>query len=541
MSTRQTSLNIHTVPSGFYEGFNPVVSMSAKLIMALLVLWLMAFPNTAGALLEHLKHTTLSIFGTWYEWLLAATFLLCIGILVHPASKRIKLGGDYDIPEHSTLSWLSMMFCAGIGAGILAFSVSEPISHLTENPDLLAGTVTAGSEDSAASALRFAFLHWGFSAWACYALVGVALGLSCHRDGHPLTMRSALEPLLGRWLEGPLGHGIDVISILAISSGIITTIVLGLEQICAGLFILTGHPFFADKAGNAPFAALMTALVVSTSIAIGSVVSGVNRGVKWTSNTGVFLAFGLLAIFVVMGSGSFVAGAFVDGVGAYLRALPAEMLGIHTTGQNAEPQADWRGQWTFFYWAWWIAFAPFVGLFLARISRGRSLREFVLGAVIAPALMCFLWFAITGGSAIMLELDGTADGRIIAAPHAFRIYETIDLLLPSMAAPGMKAVILLMFLVLIVSSTSAAIIALKSIGAGGGVLAETPLHSLLWAVVLAAMTGSIMAVGGVQSIRDVMIVGAVPFSFVMLLMLLAVCKTLFRSSVSGVVRTEPLP
>ncbi|MFN3973506.1 MAG: BCCT family transporter [Gemmobacter sp.] len=374
--------------------------------------------------------------------------------------------------------------------------------------------------------MRFTFLHWGFSAWACYAVVGLALGLACHAHGQPLTMRSALVPLFGRRLEGSLGHSVDIVSILAIVAGITTTIVLELEQICPGLSMVTGSPFFADTAGNPPLVAPLTALVVAIAVAISSTLSGVDRGVKWISKVGVTAAFGMLVAFLLAMPDPRLAGILVDGLWTYLKTLPAEMFTVYVGEESviSAVQAEWQADWTIFYWAWWIAFAPFVGLFLARISRGRTLREFILGAMIGPTAMSFVWFAVIGGSALLLEADGTASGRIVAAPHAFRIYETVRLLFAGPAATFMNVAIAVLFLLLIVTSSTAAIIAIKSIGAAGGMLSETPAHSLIWAVAIAAIAGAVMSVGGVQYVRDVMIIAAVPFSGIMALMLVSVLR-----------------
>lgn len=535
-------LRIHTVSEGVYKGFNPVVAVSTKFAILALVISLVGFPTTAAAFTETLRHFTLLLFASWYVYLLGIFVVVCILLALHPTSARIKIGRHGDIPEHSTQSWLSMMFCAGIGVGILAFSVSEPISHFSSNPDILAGTVPAASTTAISSAMRFTFLHWGFSAWGCYAVIGVALGLACHSHGQPLTMRSALVPLFGRVLEGPLGHIVDIISILAIVAGITTTIVLGLEQICSGLSLLTGSPFFADNAGNPPLIALLTALVIAVAIAISSILSGVDRGVKWISNAGVVASFGMLVVFLVAMSDRRLLGILAEGTWSYLSTLPAQMFTIY--GNEVSPiaiaQADWQNDWTVFYWAWWIAFAPFVGLFLARISRGRTLREFILGAMIGPTAMCFTWFSVIGGSALLLEADGIADGRIIAAPHAFRIYGAIALIFDGPWVTLMNAAVAVLFLLLIVASSTAAIIAIKSIGAAGGTQCEAPVHSLIWAVAIAAISGAVMSVGGVQSVRDVMIIAAVPFSGIMALMLVAVLRMVWigsRSRHGSMVRT----
>ena len=518
------ALDIRTVRQGFYEGFNPVVTMAAKLIIVALVAVLVLFPEASGEKIGDLKEISLQYFASWYNFILACFVVFCLVIVCLPGSGRIRMGEEGAAPEHSTAAWLSMMFCAGIGGGILTFSISEPISHFGTNPDILASGVRPGSESAVVSAMRFVFLHWGLSAWACYAVIGLALGLACHRYGQPLTMRSGLSCLFGKRLEGPAGHTVDVISILAIIAGITTTIVLGLEQICSGLSELTGSRFFADHAGAPPLTALLTALVVSIAVAIASVVSGVERGVNWTSQCGVALAMFILCVFVIFGGGVQVFDVLWDGVAAYLSHLPVQMAGLYdpALSETARSQRIWQGDWTIFYWAWWIAFAPFVGLFLARISRGRSLREFILGAILMPTSMCFVWFAGTGGTALLLELDGTAGGNILSAEHAFRIYEAVDAMLTPGMALAFKAVLVFLFLILIVASSTAAIIAIKSIGGAGAEDAEAPAHSIIWAFVIAAIVGAVMAVGGVGSVRDIMIISALPFSVIMALKLVSV-------------------
>lgn len=416
-----------------------------------------------------------------------------------------------------------MLICAGIGVSVMTFSVSEPVSHFLSNPDTLGGTGATTERESIAMAMRFTFLHYGLAAWATYAVVGLALGLACHRYGQPMTMRSGLAPLLGRHLKGPLGHVIDVLAILAIIAGITTSIVLGIEQICAGLAELTGSAFFSDSSGNPPAVALMTALIMTTGVAITSIISGVNRGVKWTSELAALLFFAVLAVFVITGGGVQSVTVLFDGILAYLKNLVGQSLTLYdpTLSEEASAQRDWQSKWTIFYWAWWIAFAPFVGMFVAKISRGRTLREFILGVVFAPTLLCFVWFAGTGGTALLLELDGTAGGSILSADHAFRIFNTVDILLSPSVAAVFKGGLVLLILMLVVASSTAAIIAIKSIGAAGSAHAETPFHSVLWAFVIAANAGAVMAVGGVEAIRDVMIISAVPFSIILGLMLVS--------------------
>ena len=507
-------LDIPIVGVGFYRGFNAIVAVTTKLLVMGLVAFLIAMPTASSHVLTTLKTATLTVFAGWYIYLLAAFVVFNLVLVVLPVSGRVTLGPDTAVPEHSTMTWLSMMFCAGIGIGILTFSVSEPVSSFSANPDILSGAVAPETAAAVPSAMRFVFLHWGLSAWGTYAVIALALGLSCHRFGQPMAMRSAIAPIFGKRLEGVAGHLVDVLSLLAILAGITTTIVLGLEEICSGLSTLTGSSFFSDHAGNPPLTSLLTALIVAISVAITSIISGPHRGIKWISQLGIMIAFGVFLIFVIFGGGWATIPLFLRSSADYFGHLPSEITALYRTGAAH----DWQNNWTIFYWAWWIAFAPFVGLFLARISFGRTVREFILGAMLAPTLMCFAWFAGTGGSALLMELDGRAGGRILGADQAFRIYAAVEVMLAPTAATLVDALLVVLFLLLVVASTTAAIVAIKAIGAGGSAHGETPFHSCLWAVVIAAITGAVMMVGGVGAIRDLMIIGAVPFSFVMALM-----------------------
>jgi choline-glycine betaine transporter len=528
-------LTIRTIRSGFYQGFNPVVAMTAKFVVACLALAIVLAPNS-GQMLAAITDATLGAFAGWYNGLLALVLVVVVGIALLPVSGRVRLGRDDEAPAIGRLGWLSMMFCSGIGTGILVFSVSEPISHFIENPKIIGGSVAAGSEAAIPVAMGYVFLHWGFTAWACYAIVGLSLGLACFRFGQPLTMRSALVPLFGRRLAGWPGHLIDIVSILAIIFGTTTTIVLGLEQVCTGfarVFGTSPSPV-AGAADSAPLTALLTALVVAIASAIAAITSGIERGVKWTSQTGILLAFAILVVFAIFGAGSRAIPVLLGGLGEYLSALPGQILSLEDPALSsvAHQQRDWQEAWTIFYWAWWIAFAPFVGLFLARVSRGRTVREFILGAVLCPAIVCFVWFATIGGSALLAETDGTSGGRLVETAHAFRIYEAVDLLMPASVAEIITVLLVFLFLVLVVASSTAAILGIKSIGAGGSVLGETKLHSSLWAIVIATLTGSVVAAGGTTAIRGAMMVGALPFSAIIALMIPSALRMLLAADAS---------
>mgnify|MGYP001821871342 CR=1 FL=1 len=521
-------LSIQTVQQGIYQGFNVIVALSAKCIVLALVAFLILAPEFSSLSIDWLTDLTLHWFAKWYNGLLSALLAFMAIIICLPVSGRVRLGPEGSRPEHGRTAWLAMVFCAGIGGGILAFSVSEPVSHFTNNPDIISGDVAAISRDAVISSLKYTYLHWGFSAWACYALVGLVLGLTCHRHGQPLTMRSSLAPLFGKRMEGAAGNLIDTISILAIVSGITTTITLGLEQICSGISEVTGSAYFASKAGDPTITGLLSVLVIAISVAIASLLTGVNRGVKWVSDIGILLAFGILIVFVISGSSSRTVGLLYEGTIEYLKLLPGQaILYDATLSPRSQMQRDWQNEWTLFYWAWWIAFAPFVGLFLTKISRGRTVREFLIGAVLAPTTMCFVWFAGIGGSALLLELDGIAGGSVLSAGHAFRIYEAMDHMLTPGMALALKSALVLLFLLLVVASTTAAIMAIKFIGCAGSDRSKAPVHTILWACVIAAFAAAVLAIGGVEAVRDMMIISALPFSGIMALMIISTVRMLF--------------
>jgi choline-glycine betaine transporter len=290
-----------------------------------------------------------------------------------------------------------MMFGAGIGIGMLTFATAEPLYHFGTNPDVITGDATGSSADNVCSAMKWSFLHWGFSAWGSYAIVGLSLAFFSYSRGLPLTIRSGLTPLFGRALEGPLGHLIDILSVIATILGLSVTLGYGVSQFAAGLFNITGMECLMNVEGSPTAAAMIICLVIVMILSTLSALSGVGKGIKWLSNINMGLSFFILAFLLIFGSTMFAFKSLFLGLWDYIIALPMMSMTVFSSdgveGSVAAQLAGWQGGWTVFYWAWWIAFAPFVGLFLARIAKGRTVREYVLGAMIVPSIMCFVWFA----------------------------------------------------------------------------------------------------------------------------------------------------
>ena len=448
-----TNLNIDTRTDGFYAGFNHFVAVGSKVLIGILIIWAAVFPEQAGAALSALNSWLLAHFGDWYTYVVFFYILVCVRLAAWPATGRIHLGKPGEAPEFSRFSWFSMMFGAGIGIGMLTYATAEPIFHFGNNPDVIRGTVLSETYDNVRPAFKWSFLHWGFSAWACYALVGLALAFFSYSRGLPLTIRSGLTPLFGKALSGPLGHIVDIVSVIATILGVSVTIGYGVSQFASGIFNITGAGWIMNDRGSPTVFAMLLALVIVMGASTLSARSGVGRGIKWLSNINMSLSLFLLGFFTLFGATLFVIKVLFVGIWDYLVALvPMSVVVWSNDGTSTgEALAGWQGGWTIFYWAWWIAFAPFVGLFLARISRGRSLREYVLGAMIVPAVMCFVWFAFVGGTAIHLELTGQAGRQILDAGISSQLFETINVMLSPALATGMSVIIVILLLTFLVT------------------------------------------------------------------------------------------
>ena len=424
------------------------------------------------------------------------------------------------------------MFGAGIGIGMLTYATAEPIYHFSNNPDVIRGTVTAVTAVNVRPAFQWSFLHWGLSAWACYALVGLALAFFSYSRGLPLSIRSGLTPLLGKSLSGPLGHAVDIVSVIATILGVSVTIGYGVSQFSSGMFNITGANWMMNAEGAPTKTAMILSLLVVMGASTLSAMSGVGRGIKWLSNINMGLSLFILLFFILFGSTMFVFKSFFLGLYDYLLAFPRMSLEVWSSDGSEVSQklADWQSGWTIFYWAWWIAFAPFVGLFLARISRGRSIREYVLGAMIVPATMCFVWFTFVGGTAIDLELSGIAGGQIMDAGISSQLFEMINIMLSPALATAMSVVIVVLLLTFLVTSADSAVLIINTIAAGGDASQKGNVHIITWGAALTLVIAVLLLAGGLSAINTAMIIGALPFSFVMALMGISLLKALIRDA-----------
>ena len=519
-----SKLPIKLATSGFYRGFSVDVTVVSKIIISALVVWAIFWPVKAGKVLGDWNTLILENFAAWYIWVVALFVIVCIGLAMCPAAGRLNLGQPGEKPEFSNFSWFSMMFSAGIGVGMLTWAVAEPVTHFANNPEVIKGLTTGSTADNVRMAYKWSFLHWGLSAWACYAIAGLSMAFFSYRRALPLTIRSSLTPLFGKSLSGPLGHFIDIVAVVATILGVAQTLGFGVEQFVAGLTRI-GISGLVNTEGAATTFGIIVAIVIIMGASTLSALSGVGKGIKWLSNINVFLSIILLGFFIIFGATFFGGSAMLLGIWDYIIALPQMSFNVWTTDGVANSEefllTQWQGWWPVFYWAWWIAFAPFVGMFLARISRGRTIREFVLGAMFVPSLMCFVWFAWAGGTAIDLELNGGANGVIFDAANGDKIFAMTEFMLAPISewlAWGVALLIVVLLMTFLITSADSAVLIVNTINAGGDEGPKARPHILFWGVALGLVVAGLLISGGTSAIKMAMVIGALPFSIVLVLM-----------------------
>ena len=528
------NLHIRVSKSGFYEGFTKDVAITAKILVGGLILWAIAFPEHAALVLGKMNSFILAGFNYWYVYVEVFFVILCFALALWPRAGRLRLGHDDDRPEFSNFSWFSMMFGAGIGIGMLTFATAEPMYHFAKNPSTIMGLTEGSTAGNVREAYVWSFTHWGLAAWAAYAVVGLALGYFSYRRGLPLTIRSSLTPLFGKALSGPLGHAIDVVAVVATVLGVSQTLGFGVEQFISGLSRIGFGDWLYSTAADGTRSSSTIGIIVALLVIMGastlSALSGVGKGIKWLSNINMGLSFFVLVFFLVFGSTLFGLTTLFVGIWDYLVSIPGNIFTVWAKDgtEVGDALASWQGGWTIFYWAWWIAFAPFVGVFLARISKGRTIREYVLGALIIPAAMCFVWFALVGGTAIDLELSGIAGGAIVDAGQADQLFAMLAVMLSDNLAYVMSVLVVILLLTYLVTSADSAVLIINTINAAGDEGPKSRPHILFWGAALALVVGGLIVAGGLSAIQTAMVIGALPFSLVMVLMGISLMKAIYR-------------
>jgi glycine betaine transporter len=471
-----------------------MVFWGSAVLILVFVVWGLVAPKLLGAVMTSVLGWVIGNFGWVFVLIAFSALVLCIFLVVHPWG-RIRLGPDDSRPEFKTFSWVSMMFAAGLGAGLLFYGTAEPISHWSAPPH---GLAEPRSEEAARVALQYTYFHWGFNGWAFYAIMGGAMAYFSFRKGLPTLVSSTFSPLLGpKANEKPLGRAIDALAIVATLFGTATALGLNGLQLNSGLQYLTGLPKSNEVA--------VVIIIVVTGLFLLSATSGVDRGIQFLANLGSVATIALFFFFLVAGGATvLVISQGIETIGDYvIQVLPMSLR----TGVGDEV---WMATWTIFYWAWWISWAPFVGMFVARISRGRTIREFVLGVVAAPTGFGFLWFAIVGGTGINLQSTGRADLVGAVATPELSLFTALDALPLSVVT---SAVCIFLIALFFVSGADAAAIVMATM-ATRGALEPPRVVVVVLGVLMGAIACAMLLVGGLSALQQAAVLGSVPFTFV---------------------------
>ena len=483
---------------------------SAILILGFVIFAIVA-PGVAEDLFDAIQSGIINSFG-WYYVLIAAFFVAFALVMGFSRFGNIVLGKDDDKPQFSMFSWFALLFAAGMGIGLVFYGVSEPLAHFAEPRPGVTGT----PERLAQQAMAQTFLHWGIHAWAIYIVVGLGIAYAVHRRGRPVSIRYALEPLLGKHIKGGWGNAIDTTAVVGTLFGVATSLGLGVLQISSGLESVD----IAEPSTRTQ----IILIICITIVTIFSLVTGLQRGMKWLSNINLALALFLLLFVLFAGPTAFLMREFVQSIGAYIQEFVG--LAFNVSAFQGAAGEEWQASWTTFYWGWWISWAPFVGVFIARVSKGRTVREFVWGILLVPTLITMLWFSVMGGTALYAELY--AGGGVLlpdgSVDYNGSLFFMLDLL-PGGTILAIGAMILIA--VFFVTSSDSGSLVLSMLTTGGD---ESPKRwiRVFWACTTALVAIALLLSGGLDALQTAAIITALPFSLVMIGICLATIKAFRR-------------
>ena len=485
----------------------PVFIISGVGILAI-ALWAIFAPDNAADTLAGIVAWVSKNFG-WFYIVTATVAVLFMLYVAISRTGQIKLGPDHAKPQFGLFSWASMLFAAGIGIDLLFFSVAEPVAQFYGPP-----TGDAETIEAARQAVVFTLFHYGVTGWALYALMGMAFGYFAYRLNMPLTIRSALYPIIGKRIHGPAGEAVEIAAMLGTVFGVATSLGIGVVQLNYGLRVLFG----VEESTSWQIALI----VVAVSVAIASAVSGVDKGIRRLSELNVGLAICLMLYILITGRTAFLFDALVMNIGEYVSKFPSMTMDTYAFSGAQE----WLNSWTLFFWAWWVAWAPFVGLFLARISRGRSLRQFVVGTLTIPFLFVLMWVSVFGNSALDLVIGGDSEFGQTALDYPERAFY---LLLEQYPAPMLVAAVAsLIGLLLYITSADSAALVMSNFTSK---ITDTQQDGkkwtrIFWAVVVGVLTIAMLYVGGIPTLQSATIVMGLPFAFVIYLVMYGLFKSL---------------
>ena len=491
---------------GALRQVDPWVFWTSAAICTAFILWGVLDNDSVSSAADSALGWVIDNFG-WMFVLSTLGFLALAVFLGVSRFGKIRLGADDERPEFRTASWVAMMFSAGMGIGLMFFGVAEPMSHLGAPPN---DAAPAGSAEAARVAMEYSYFHWAFHPWAIYAIVGLAIAYFVFRKGQRNLISSVFRPILGDRVDGPTGRMIDSLAIFATLFGSATSLGLGALQINGGMNILWDVEI-SNGVAVAIIAVLTLAFVVSA-------ISGVHKGIQWLSNGNMILAGVLLLFILVAGPTVFIFDTLTEAVGGYLTSIVPNSFRTGAFGDR-----EWLGSWTIFYWAWWISWAPFVGTFIARISRGRTIGEFVFGVLLIPSAVSFVWFAVLGGAAINLQLTGQADiAAATAQSSELALFSTLEQFALSDVTSFIVIVLVALFFV---SGADAASVVMGMLSCRGSL---TPPRGvvILWGTLMGATAAILLLAGGLEALQQAAILVAAPFMLVMIAMAVSLVKAL---------------
>ncbi|MFT4820145.1 MAG: choline/carnitine/betaine transport [Candidatus Azotimanducaceae bacterium] len=469
--------------AGYGFDFHPTVTLASVAVLFMFILLTLMFNNDASAVF---KLVLAEITGKAGWFLILVTNIFIIAALYFALGKfgKIRIGGKDAVPEFSTVGWYSMLLSAGMGIGLMFWSVGEPMFHYSE-PSPMFGDIAPLTPEAAQAAMGVTYFHWGLHPWSVYAVVGLGLAFFAYNRGLPLTIRSIFYPLLGDKIYGFWGNLIDILSVLATLVGLATSLGLGVQQINAGLFHLFGMVISTTTQ------VVLIALI--TSIATLSVIAGLDSGVKFLSQLNMILAALFMFFLLLVGPTIFILDGFTQNLGFYLTILPELTLWTETFRST-----NWQASWTLFYWAWWISWSPFVGMFIARISKGRTVREFLFGVILIPTLLSFIWMSVLGSTALYLQTTGAID--LVSAVNN-DVATAMFVMLEGLPMSGILSfVAIILVTVFFVTSSDSGSLVVDHL-ASGGKLASPVQQRIFWAIMEGAIASVLLVGGGLDTLR----------------------------------------
>jgi len=489
--------------TGFGFDIHPQVTIISSCILVLFIVLTLMFKEAAS---EYFAAALVFITekSGWFLILVSNLFIIAAVYFALGKFGKIRIGGADAVPEFSTLAWYAMLLSAGMGIGLMFWSVGEPITHFG-TPSPMFGGIEPGSPEAAQAAMGVTYFHWGLHPWAIYAMVGLGLAFFAYNRGLPLTIRSIFYPLLGERIYGFWGNVIDILSVLATLVGLATSLGLGVTQINAGLHYLLDFDISVTTQ--------VTLIAVITGIATLSVMAGLDAGVKRLSQANMILAGVFLLFLLIAGPTVFLLSGFTQNLGFYLTIFPELSMWTETfRGTN------WQGAWTVFYWAWWISWSPFVGMFIARISKGRTVREFIVGVILIPTLLSFLWMSVFGGCALYLQGTGTTD--ILSAVNE-DVAKAMFVMLDAMPMAGLLCTVAVVLVtVFFVTSSDSGSLVVDHLTSGGKLDSPTS-QRVFWALMEGAIAAVLLIGGGLTTLQTAAVSTGLPFALVLLIGLYA--------------------